>query len=68
MAAKNQSLHPQVIFHCLFDQQRQLKAGALPGNPDDFPIEFPVELVEFALAVCTRGEGDGPVRMQVIHV
>ncbi len=68
MAAKDQTLRPGVILYCLFDQQRQFKPGTLPRNPDDSPIEFSVELVEFALAVCTRGEGDGPVGMQVIHV
>src|SRR5947209_17984373 len=68
VAAKDQSLRPRIILHSLFDQQRQFKSGTLPGNPHDSPPEFGIELLEFAPAVSTAGQGDGPVWMQVIHM
>ena len=46
----------------------QLKAGALPGNPDQGVAELAIELVHLGFAVGGGGEGDAPVGMEVVDV
>src|ERR1700694_2713418 len=68
VAAENEAFRKRIILDSPFNHERQFESGALPGDPYDLAIKFLVELVQFSLPIGARGQSDGPVRVQMIHV
>ena len=68
VASKDQAFDAGVLLDGSFNEQCQFKAWPLPWNPDDFAIEFLIELIQLTFAVGTRGQSNRPVGMQMIDM
>src|ERR1700677_2832347 len=68
MAAKNQAFRSGIVPDCFFKHKRQFKSGTLPGKPYDFAVKFLVERFQLSLSIGARRQGDGPVRVQMVHM
>ena len=68
MAAQYDAVAAEVLPDGLLHHHGQLKAGTLPGQPDQRVAELAIELLHFRFAVGRGGERDSPVGMEVIDV
>ena len=68
VAAEHDAVAAGIVADRLAHHQAELKAGALPGNPDQVMAELAVELLHFGLAVGGGGQGDAPVGVEMVDV
>ena len=55
VAAQKNAFGTGVLSYGALKHQRQLKARPLPGQPDDRPAKFSVELFQFPLSIRAGG-------------
>src|SRR5439155_1407280 len=68
VAREHDAVASGIVVEGAPQHQRELESGTLPRHPYDAAAEPRVEFVELAPAVRAGGEGDGPVRMEVVDV
>ena len=68
MTAEENPIAAGIVLYDLLELKRQFEARALPGEPLDVAPELAVELFELCFSIRTRGNGDGPIGMQVINM
>ena len=68
VAAQHDAVAAGILLDGALHHHGQLKAGALPGHPDQRVAELAIELVHLGFAVGRGGQRDAPVGMQMIDV
>src|SRR5690349_4401187 len=57
-----------MAVHGGFKHQCQFETGALPWQPENFPFELAIKLLELTLAVGAGCDCNCPVRMKMVNV
>ena len=66
--AKNNPIARGILLHRLAQHHAQLKARALPGQPDQLACEAGIKFGQLFMTVGGGGQRDSPIRMKVVNM
>ena len=68
MAAQYNTIAARNFSHAALQHHRELKARALPRQPDKLVSETLIELLHLFASVRRRSQRDSPVRMEMVNM